>query len=573
MKKHKATKGKKKFVGQNLDSATCFQQAIALHQVGALEQAELLYRQILAQEPSHADALHLLGLIRHRQADTEGALAFFDQAVSITPDKAPLYYDRAVALRVLNREEEALASYDRAISINYNYPKAHFNRANLLGHLGRLEDALAGYDRVLTMQSDLAEAYINRGNVLVSLKRYEEALSNFDSGIKIHPGIIENHICKGSLLLFLNRPNDALTCYQAVLSIHPGHNDANNGIGKALENQGCHTDALHWYGLAKINNPECVNTRFNESYCQLKLGDLENGLANLEWCTQTANPLIVDSFSQPLWLGKETLMGKTILLHAEHGLGDTIQFARYAPLVAKLGARVVLKVEPDLKITLSELPGVEQVFGSGENLPDYAYHCPLLSLPLAFNTRLDSIPADIPYIFSQTDKVQVWRGRLGEKTMPRIGLRWSGNPEHSNDHNRSIPLAKMVGLISSEMLFFSLQNEVRKDDLPVLEKNQHLHFFGDQLHDFTDTAALVELMDLVISVDTSVAHLAAAMGKPVWLLLPFDPDWRWLLEREDSPWYPSMRLFRQPEIGNWDAVLDRVKLALIQHHGPLIERP
>ena len=263
-----------------------------------------------------------------------------------------------------------------------------------------------------------------------------------------------------------------------------------------------------------------------------------------------------------MWLGSQSLQDKTILLHAEQGLGDTIQFCRYASLVAKLGAKVILEVQRPLLGLLKNLDGVSQIIARGDALPEFDYQSPLLSLPLAFKTQLHTIPSALRYLAGDSEKVLAWQARLGEKTKPRVGLVWSGNLEHKNDHNRSLSLSQVLPYLPSSCQYICLQKELRNADQAILAQHPHIQFFGDALEDFTDTAALCDLMDVVISVDTSVAHLAAALGKPTWVLLPFSPDWRWLLDRKDSPWYPSAKLYRQERIGDWNGVLSRVREGL-----------
>ena len=265
-------------------------------------------------------------------------------------------------------------------------------------------------------------------------------------------------------------------------------------------------------------------------------------------------------------LGEPAIAGKTILLHAEQGLGDTIQFSRYAKFVAAQGARVVLEVQAPLRPLLAQVDGVSQLLVRGEALPAFDYHCPLLSLPLAFQTRIDNIPAEVPYLHSDPDRVRKWEVRLGPRMLPRVGLTWSGRAAHANDSNRSIALGDFAGLVCLHAQFVSLQKDLRAGDAQIIERRGIKHF-GDELDDFADTAALIELMDIIITVDTSVAHLAAAMGKIVWILLPFNPDWRWLLDRDDSPWYPTARLFRQPTLGAWGSVIERVSAELNEYLG------
>jgi hypothetical protein len=296
--------------------------------------------------------------------------------------------------------------------------------------------------------------------------------------------------------------------------------------------------------------------------CHLLLGNFKDGWQGYEW--RWKNKSIKSfksnrSFPQPLWLGAESLAEKTILLHAEQGLGDTIQFCRYIPLVAQLGAKVILEVQRPLLKLFKDLEGVSQIIAAGDMLPAFDYQCPLLSLPLAFKTELHTIPPIAQHITSDTDKVTKWQTKLGEKTQPRVGLVWSGSAGHQNDHNRSLSLSQLLSHLPSNIEYVCLQKEIRAIDKELLAQHTQIKYFGDALEDFTDTAALCELVDLVISVDTSVAHLAGTLGKPAWVLVTLTPDWRWLLERDDSPWYPSVKVYRQDKANDWNGVLDRAR--------------
>jgi Glycosyltransferase family 9 (heptosyltransferase) len=271
----------------------------------------------------------------------------------------------------------------------------------------------------------------------------------------------------------------------------------------------------------------------------------------------------VRAFPQPLWLGRENLQGKTILLHAEQGLGDTIQFCRYASLAANRGAKVLLEVPTALKTLMMSLEGVAEIFSGGQALPFTDYHCPLLSLPLAFNTELQSIPASIPYLKADPELAQAWKAKLGGGDRMKVGLVWAGNPRNSNDHNRSMTLKELSALLSIPVQCVSLQKDPSSADRDLLERSG-IPDLGDSLRDFADTAALIANLDLVISVDTAVAHLAGALGKPTWVFIPFVPDWRWMLGREDSPWYPSMRLFRQSAREDWSVPVECIAAQLRQ---------
>ena len=302
--------------------------------------------------------------------------------------------------------------------------------------------------------------------------------------------------------------------------------------------------------------PDFAQARFVESVARLTLGDFAAGWRGYEsrwqvgWLASQRR-----SFAAPLWLGKESLDGKTILLHAEQGLGDTIQFARYATLLASRGANVILEVQRPLVRLLSRLQGVTAVLAREEALPHYDFHCPLLSLPLACGTTLETIPADHAYITPADAAISFWRTRLPQRRL-RVGLVWSGERSHDNDLNRSMRLATLEPLLDlPDVAFVSLQHEMREEDLPFLQSRSDVCEIGRQFKDFADTAAAIALLDAVIAVDTAVAHLAGAMGKPLFLLLPFAADFRWLRERADSPWYPSARLFRQPQFGDWHSVV------------------
>ena len=295
--------------------------------------------------------------------------------------------------------------------------------------------------------------------------------------------------------------------------------------------------------------------------CNLLSGNFKNGWEDYEWrwkSEEISKTVGARNFSQPLWLGAESLKDKTILLYAEQGLGDTIQFCRYAQLVEERGAKVILEVQRPLVNLLKDLKGPSQIIAKGDTPTNFDYQCPLLSLPLAFKTELHTIPPT-QSISTPQEKISEWQAKLGEKSKPRIGIVWSGSTEHKNDHNRSLTLSNLMPHLSPYVEYICLQKELRSIDKELLSKHPQIKYFGDTLEDFTDTAALCELMDVVISVDTSVAHLASTLGKPTWVLLPYSPDWRWLLDRNDSPWYPSVKLYRQEKIHDWHGVLEKVK--------------
>lgn len=292
------------------------------------------------------------------------------------------------------------------------------------------------------------------------------------------------------------------------------------------------------------------------------IGELNEGFKLYEYRTKS-NQLPID-FNQSLWLGDESIKGKTILIYSEQGLGDTIQFCRYIDMVSALGADVIFAVEPPLYTLVKQLSGVRKFIQKGESLPEFDYHCPLLSLPLAFRTSLETVPHHNAYLKADINKRKIWEKRLGSDSVLKIGLAWSGLSTHANDHNRSIPLDKLLPYLPEGYKYICLQKELQESDKTILDNNSNIQFFGDELIDFSDTAALCDLMDMVVSVDTSIAHLSGALGKPTTVLLPFIPDWRWLVNNDNSPWYPSMYLLRQEKDGEWDGCLSQLSKIIKQ---------
>ncbi len=524
------------------------------------------YDRALTIVPYYAEALNSRGNALAELKRPEEALKSYDLALKIKPDFAEALNSRGNALAELKRPEEALDSYNRALAIKPDFAEAFSNRGNALSGLKRPEEALVSYDRSLALKPDYAEALNNRGNALRDLNRPEEALDSYDRALMVKPDYAEALFNRGNALNDLKRTEEALDSYERALMIKPDYAEALNNRGSALSDLKRPAEALDSYERALMIKPDYAEAHWNESLCRLLMGEFAGGWQKYEWRWKK-EPLVnsLRSFKQPLWHGQENLTNKTILLHSEQGFGDTIQFCRYAVQVADLGAKVILEVQPPLKVLLKNLAGVSLVLGKGENLPDFDYHCPLLSLPLAFKTDLSTITHS-RYLKSDPQKIAEWEAKLDKSGKKRIGLAWSGNKDHKNDHNRSIALDTFKELVDDQADYYCLQKDLRPDDKAILEQTHNITCFGDALNDFNDTAALVELMDLVITVDTSAAHLAGAMGKEVWVLLPFNPDWRWLLDRSDSPWYPSVKLFRQPGMGDWESVIIDVKAALRNVH-------
>jgi tetratricopeptide (TPR) repeat protein len=537
---------------------------LALVAIDRHDEAVASFDRALAIRPDFAEVLCSRGVALGKLGRYEQALAGFDHALAIRPDYPEALYNRGVMLGHLERHEHAVDSYDRALAIDPTHAKALNNRGNALGHLGRNEEAIASFDRALAIRPDFTEALINRGLTLAELGRHDDAIADFDRALAIEPGRAETLFNRGNALVSLNRPEEAIASFDQAIAIRPRWPDAISNRGMALVNLNRQTEAIASFVSATALEPDHAEANCNESLAWLRLGEFRRGWAKYEsrWTSRELAPRR-RAFSQPAWLGGEQIRGRRILLHAEQGLGDTIQFVRYAPLVAGLGAQVILEVQPPLEPLLSSIGDVCRVVGKGKPLPEFDVHCPLLSLPLAFRTELDTIPADVPYVVAPQDQVAKWRGRLGKSASPRVGIAWAGSPTNRNDRNRSLALDRFLSMLPIPGVeFVSIQKDLGETERELLGANAQIAHVGDDLDDFADTAAVVSLLDLVISVDTSVAHLAGAMARPLWLLLPFAPDFRWMLDREDSPWYPTARLFRQAGIGDWNGVLARVRREL-----------
>ena len=441
-----------------------------------------------------------------------------------------------------------------------------FAEALALHQAGRLGEAEEIYRRVLDSEPERFEARHLLGVVLLARGEPALALAELDAALRINPDDASCCNSRGSALHDLNRCEEAVASYDRALALQPAFAEALSNRGVALQELKRFDEALADYGRAIVLRPDEVRTHVNEMNCRLLIGDFERGWKKLEWVWQHVEAR-GRVFRQPVWLGSGEIAGKTILLHADLGFGDTIQFCRYARLVADRGARVVLQVQQPLHELVGTLAGPAQVCARGDPLPRFDLHCPLLSLPLALGTRLETIPAATPYLYASPEKARHWHARLGPR--PRIGLVWSGEPTYPHDRNRSMRFRSLLPLLDIDATFVSLQKDVRAADAPDLAARSDVLDCGGELKDFSDTAALISNLDLVISVDTSVAHLAGAMAKPVWIMVSFVPLFRWLLDRDDSPWYPTVRLFRQDETRTWDSVIARVRAALsdfVGHH-------
>jgi tetratricopeptide (TPR) repeat protein len=537
--------------------------ALALQQLNRLDDALASLDRALALEPDFLLALNNRGHVLWRLKRSEEALESLDRALALKPDYVDALCNRGNALVELQRLEEALASYDEALAISPKDAPALNNRANVLWGLERRDEAMQDYDRALALAPDDLSILKDRGSALADLHRNEEALACFDRALELKPDDPYFLFKRGGALAQLKRHEEALDCFDRAFAMDPGDIDALGNRGNALSALQRHAEAIASYDQALAINPESPTTHWNRGCTLLRIGDYEQGWKEYEWRFKLkTSPVPLPGFPQPRWFGDQPIEGKTVLLYWEQGFGETIQFVRYVPLLTARGAKVILRVQPELKNLLAGDDAVT-VISTNEDLPPFDLHSPLMSLPLAFKTRLDTIPAKTPYLFATQERLNAWRERLPQSSLPRVAIGWAGNPNFPGDRSRSPGLPPLLPLLSVPgVQFISLQKDLRAGDEELLHQCPQVIHLGDQLEDFSDTAAIMSLVDLVICSDTAPVHLAGALGEPVWVLLERSPDWRWMFERTDNPWYPTARLFRQPSEGDWDGVIKQVVMAL-----------
>jgi Flp pilus assembly protein TadD len=503
---------------------------------GQLAEAENIFQGLRSVTESDFEVNKQLGIVLATRGDFAGARAPLEDAVRLHDRDAVVFNVLSVCACETGDNAAALVAADRAVRLRRTYPEAHNSRGNALLRLGRPAEAAEAFKAALSLTPRDPEVHVNLANALESQGRPVEALRSVDRAIALEPGLAAAHVNRGNVLQQLGRHRDAVAAYDRALDLAPGSVDA------------------HW----------------NRGLCHLLMGDYAAGWPDYEWrWRRGARETQPRGFAQPLWLGGEDLAGRTILLHAEQGQGDALQFARYAPQVAARGGRVILEVFPSLAPLLAGLPGVAAVVARGDALPAFDLQCPLMSLPLALGVP-DPAPSPKPYLRAEPERAAAWAARLGPPgERLRVGLVCSGSPTHGRDAQRSLPFAMLAPHLPAGPAYHLLQKEIRDSDRDPLATRPDVAVWSAALGDFADTAALAEQMDLVISVDTSVAHLAGALGRPVWVLLPTEPDWRWGLQGETTPWYATMRLLRQAVRDDWAAPLAQVgaDLAGLAGHG------
>lgn len=574
------------------------QKGLEHHRAGRMREAESCYLHSLKADPRCATALHLLGLLAQQAGEFSKSIHLIEKALALNPDDADAVNSLAESYLDQKLLPQAVQCYQRLVEIRPQSAEAHHRLGKARERQEDWEGAAASYRRALSLQADSPDLYASLARLECKQGAFAEAVDACRRALALAPHRPELYQQLGHALTYTGNYGAAVQAYRQVLAFQPDSAPAVYGLGYIFERQGDLSAAADAYRIALKIDPDLAVAYFHLGITHHLQGDCAQALK----CVEMMRRVEPDSaqarsflgilllqqgnfhqgwneyeyrwgttyglrhrrkFPQTLWKG-EPLAGARILLHAEQGMGDTLQFVRYVPLVAARGGNVILEVQPRLHRLLAKTPGAVEVISRGEALPAFDWQCPLLSLPLAFATDLRSIPAPIPYVAPDPAEVEIWRERLGGNGV-RVGLAWGGNAKHPHEHWRSIPLELLSPLTRMEgATFYSLQMGPPAAQVGQLGAKVRLIDLQGEQKDFADSAAIVSNLDLVISIDTSVAHLAGAMGKPVWVFLSKSPDWRWMLDREDTPWYPSARLYRQSRLGNWAEVISRVERDLTE---------
>ncbi|MES2255721.1 MAG: tetratricopeptide repeat protein [Pseudomonadota bacterium] len=518
------------------------------------------FNQAIALDPNYARAFNNRGNVLTELGRYEEALNDHDRAIALQPQAAESHDKRGNVLVALRRAEAALESFDRAIAIDPSFSSPHNGRGTALAMLGRPQEALEAHDRALARDPNSAAAHNNRGTALATLKRPADALVAHDRALALDPLSANAHNNRGTALALLGRLEEGLESLDRALSLHPDLTQAHVNRGNFLTDLKRYDEALASFDRAVTLNPGSADAHFGRSLVLLLRGRFEDAWAAYEWRKRRVAPGSFHEQGRPEWTGKEDIAGKTLFIEAEQGLGDTIHFCRYAPLAADRGARVIMTVQASLVHLLRTLDPRIEILPAGSEPALFDYHAALLSLPLAFGTKLATIPAAVPYLRAEPERVRRLRERIGDAGF-KIGLCWQGSYIAGT---RSFPLGALEDISRLPgVRLISLQKGDGVEQLNALPDGMRVENLGSDFpEDFADTAAAMEAMDLIISCDTSVAHLAGALGRPTWVALRHASDWRWLLDRKDSPWYPSLHLFRQPAREDWTGLFKEIEARL-----------
>jgi tetratricopeptide (TPR) repeat protein len=571
-----------------------FQTATQLHEAGKLDEAEAIYREILAQDPRHADSMHLLGVAAAQRRQFASAIELIRQAIAIRPAAAQYHLNLALALRQSGELGAAAAALRQALALQPDNAAAFHQLGLILHGLGQTDDSMAALIEAARLRPDSARFQFDAGTGYLQLEQYDktvpyyrravkldpkdahylynlgvalaeteafaEALDAFQKTIELAPNAPEAHSNKGAMLNKLGRRTEAVACLRAVIESSPSFPGAYNNLGTILEDEGKWIEALEVYRKAIEREPGKALYHWNCARALMALGQWIEGWDEFEWRLKMPPAGWYCPPPQPQWDGSDPA-GKTILLLSEGGYGDMLQFVRFAALVAERGAKVLLECKPELATLFDTVAGVERVIPRGQPRPPFDLHMPIQSLPRIFGITPDNVPNQVPYLTPPADRVRRWAERLAGESKRRVGLVWAGSKRSAHKEYRTETIDALAPLADvPDIRFFSLQKG--DDSRQAAPPGMDLVDLSAELNDFADTAALIQNLDLVVAVDTAVGHLAGALARPVWILVPFKSDFRWLLHRPDTPWYPTMRLFRQPAEGDWRTPILRMADAL-----------
>ena len=584
-----------------------FNHAVALRRLDQIPEAIAAYRKVIALDPRHVAAYLNLGNILIGRSEVDDAITLYQTAIALRPNAAEAHANLGLALHHQHQHDEAAACLMRAIACDPDCATAHAYLGAVRREQDRPHEAVHACERAIGLKVDIPEAYFTLGCAKLDLEQPEAAIAAFREALALTPEDANIHCSLGVALSQIDQIDDAVHAYRTAITLDPRHAAAYTNLGAALQRQDRLDEAIVAHQTAITLDPEFANAysnlagclrdegrldealrangqavslvscgdveRFNHAVALLMEGDYEAGWPAYEVRRKPGILGPERSLPVPEWRG-ETLQGHTLLLHAEQGLGDTLQFVRFVHQLLEPGVSIVIESQKPLAGLLQSL-GPVRVVTQGAPLPAFDFHLPLMSLPNVLRTRLDNIPSSVPYLAADPAKIARWKARIGSTTDLNVGVVWSGNPDHKSDRRRSIAAATVLpALVMPSVRLFSLQKDPRAEDTATLQAMAaNFTDLAPLLNDFSDTAAALEALDLVIAVDTSTAHLAGALGRPVWMMLPFALDWRWLRDREDSPWYPTMRLFRQSTPRVWSDVIGRIrselsKLAHERRHRP-----
>ena len=537
-------------------------QAVQAIQNGNFSGAETILKRVIQAHPTNLAALNILGLASASQSKHREAVEIFKKAVRINNKDPGLHYNLAKALLESGNDAEAIQHHKRTTELATKNPNAWLNYGKSLSNLGRHQEAIEKYDRALSIESGFAEAFLNKGASLKELKKYQEALDCAEKALSLNSSLAEAWSNRGVALKELRRYQEAIESYEKAISIKPDFYEAWLNHGSALSEIKNYDQAVESYNHVINIKPDFYNAHCNKAFIQLLTGDFENGWVNYEhrWGITKAEPYRHSNIAR--LKDVQGVKDKKILVWGEQGHGDTIQFVRYVQMIQDKGAKVTLEVQPSLKKLLADSITNCEVICPGESSQKYDYEIPLMSLGLLFKTNLSSIPSKTPYLRASEAKLEFWSQNLKLKgDQLNIGIACSGFIGEKHFDNRLIDIEKFQPFSDSANIFL-IQKDLRSSDAKYLESQKSIRYLGNEIHSFEDTAAIIELMDSIVTIDTSIAHLAGALNKKTYLILAWNPDWRWLQDRSDSPWYPSVNLIRQKSINNWDGCLESIFTSL-----------